>query len=289
MTSPLQYLPQCTYWSLLFCCRICCSDNQYIRHGKSCNVVMNTCLTLCTISVNILDIQAHGNVQFRERKIYIYVLYIYVFYIYICSYIFICLIKRKEKIGKLTHFCCLFLIQSHSMCPRFPFFLGQLIVIDKQSVIVSFWCYFFFPFPGFYNPCLNFPCQNQATCLLIDRNTDYECDCTLGWDGKDCNLPGEIVQTASFSWSYHKSHSFSFPASVCALNILSRRSDTDCYEKKVQNDLKRWERKWNLLLLSIIDLSAGLTRKRSGDYSPGVGDQWGAGKHGIKNTVCSFA
>ena len=34
------------------------------------------------------------------------------------------------------------------------------------------------------DPCASFPCKNGAEC--INTINDYQCKCTIGWRGKDC-------------------------------------------------------------------------------------------------------
>lgn len=54
-------------------------------------------------------------------------------------------------------------------------------------VILTFQFYIFFCiFCSDVNECDMFkPCQNNGTC--INSNGSYNCDCTEGWKGKDCD------------------------------------------------------------------------------------------------------
>lgn len=37
-----------------------------------------------------------------------------------------------------------------------------------------------------YDICVTNPCKNNGTC--VKRGTDYICECTRGYRGKDCEL-----------------------------------------------------------------------------------------------------
>lgn len=37
-----------------------------------------------------------------------------------------------------------------------------------------------------YNSCSSGPCKNRATCTNIPD--DFQCACTHGWSGKDCDV-----------------------------------------------------------------------------------------------------